>query len=149
MTVVDKDAFRVRKWNSKHPPIHEPGLTNVVRVARDGTLATNITTDEKTGATVQIPARAPNLVFSTEFAKCVSEADIVFLGVNTPTKMTGIGAGSATNMVSLEGATREIAICAKAGAIIVEKSTVPCRTAQIIRDTVWKESPVLSTWITC
>jgi UDP-glucose 6-dehydrogenase len=50
--------------------------------------------------------------------------------------MTGIGAGAATNMVALEGATRDIAIAAKPGAIIVEKSTVPCRTAQIVRDTV-------------
>lgn len=136
VTVVDKDAARVRKWNSKHPPIHEPGLSNIVRVARDGTLVTTITINERTGATVKIPARNPNLVFSTEFVKCVSEADIVFLGVNTPTKVTGIGAGRATNMVSLENATREIAICAKPGAIIVEKSTVPCRTAQMIRDTV-------------
>lgn len=85
---------------------------------------------------VEMPARAQNLFFSTDVAGCVSEADIVFLSVNTPTKMTGIGAGAATNMVALEGATRDIAIAAKSGAIIVEKSTVPCRTAQIVRDTV-------------
>jgi UDPglucose 6-dehydrogenase len=84
----------------------------------------------------KLPARQPNLFFSTEVAKCVSEADVVFLAVNTPTKNSGIGAGAATNMVALEGATRDIAIAAKSGAIIVEKSTVPARTAQIIRDTV-------------
>lgn len=83
-----------------------------------------------------MPNREQNLFFSTEVAKCISEADIVFLSINTPTKITGIGAGAATNMVALEGATREIAVAAKPGAIIVEKSTVPCRTAQIIRDTV-------------
>ena len=134
VTVVDKDAGRIRKWNSQHPPIHEPGLNEIVRVARDGTNATTLSIDEDD--TIELPARHPNLFFSTEVAKCVSEADIVFLSVNTPTKMTGIGAGAATNMVALEGATRDIAIAAKPGAIIVEKSTVPCRTAQIVRDTV-------------
>jgi UDPglucose 6-dehydrogenase len=134
VTVVDKDAGRIRKWNSQHPPIHEPGLNDVVRVARDGTNAVSV--KDADGSLINLPARQPNLFFSTEVAKCVSEADIVFLSVNTPTKYTGIGAGAATNMVALEGATRDIAIAAKPGAIIVEKSTVPCRTAQIVRDTV-------------
>ncbi|KAG4415013.1 hypothetical protein IFR04_011834 [Cadophora malorum] len=134
VTVVDKDANRIRKWNSQHPPIHEPGLNEIVRVARDGTNATKVNID---GAfTAELPARLPNLFFSTEVSKCVSEADIVFLSVNTPTKITGIGAGAATNMVALEGATKDIALAAKPGAIIVEKSTVPCRTAQIVRDTL-------------
>ncbi|KAH9207039.1 UDP-glucose 6-dehydrogenase [Leptodontidium sp. 2 PMI_412] len=139
VTVVDKDINRIRKWNSQHPPIHEPGLNEIVRVARDGTNATKVNVD---GAfTAELPARLPNLFFSTEVAKCVSEADIVFLSVNTPTKITGIGAGAATNMVALEGATKDIAIAAKPGAIIVEKSTVPCRTAQIIRDTLEVHRP--------
>jgi UDPglucose 6-dehydrogenase len=134
VTVVDKDAGRIRKWNSQHLPIHEPGLNDIVRVARDGTNATNIEIENE--HKFRMPHREQNLFFSTEVAKCISEADIVFLSINTPTKITGIGAGAATNMVALEGATREIAIAAKPGAIIVEKSTVPCRTAQIIRDTV-------------
>lgn len=142
VTVVDKDALRVRKWNSGHPPIHEPGLNEIVRVARDGTNATTIKSFED-GITSFLPARKPNLFFSTDVSKCVSEADVVFLSVNTPTKVSGIGAGAATNMVALEGATRDIAIAAKAGAIIVEKSTVPCRTAQIVRDTVSAESFLL------
>ncbi len=141
VTVVDKDAGRIRKWNSQHLPIHEPGLSEIVRIARDGT---NATTASVSGEfTVELPARKQNLFFSTEVAKCVSEADIVFLSVNTPTKVTGIGAGAATNMVALEGATRDIAIAAKPGAIIVEKSTVPCRTAQIVRDTVCIITPSL------
>ncbi|PVH71427.1 nucleotide sugar dehydrogenase [Cadophora sp. DSE1049] len=134
VTVVDKDVNRIRKWNSQHLPIHEPGLNEIVRVARDGTNVTKVNID---GAFIaELPARLPNLFFSTEVAKCVSEADIVFLSVNTPTKITGIGAGAATNMVALEGATKDIALAAKPGAIIVEKSTVPCRTAQIVRDTL-------------
>ncbi|KAH7382008.1 hypothetical protein BKA64DRAFT_218369 [Cadophora sp. MPI-SDFR-AT-0126] len=132
VTVVDKDANRIRKWNSQHLPIHEPGLSEIVRVARDGTNAVKVNIDGTFAA--ELPARLPNLFFSTEVAKCVSEADIVFLSVNTPTKISGIGAGAATNMVALEGATRDIALSAKPGAIIVEKSTVPCRTAQVVRD---------------
>ncbi|KUJ13837.1 nucleotide sugar dehydrogenase [Mollisia scopiformis] len=139
VTVVDKDAGRIRRWNSQHPPIHEPGLSEIVRVARDGTNATTVNVEGD--FTVEMPARKQNLFFSTDVAKCVSEADIVFLSVNTPTKMTGIGAGAATNMVALEGATRDIAIAAKPGAIIVEKSTVPCRTAQIVRDTLEVHRP--------
>lgn len=139
VAVVDKDPGRIRKWNSQHPPIHEPGLNEIVRVARDGTNATTVNVDDEFAA--ELPARQKNLFFSTEVAKCVSEADVIFLSVNTPTKLTGIGAGAATNMVALEGATKDIALAAKPGAIIVEKSTVPCRTAQIIRDTVSAPPP--------
>ena len=80
--------------------------------------------------------RMHNLFFSTEVQKCVEQADIVFMSVNTPTKTSGIGAGFATNLVALEGATSSVAAWAKPGAIIVEKSTVPCRTAQMVRQTV-------------
>jgi UDPglucose 6-dehydrogenase len=66
----------------------------------------------------------------------ISEADIILIAVNTPTKRRGIGAGKATDVTALEAVTREIAIHARPGAILVEKSTVPCRTAEIIRDTV-------------
>ncbi len=63
--------------------------------------------------------------------------------MNTPTKPSGIGAGAATNMVALESATRDIVMAAKPGAIIVEKSTVPCRAALIVRDTVHIAKPIL------
>jgi UDPglucose 6-dehydrogenase len=135
---VDKDVERVRKWNSKDLPIYEPGLTDIVCVARDGTEAETILVDKASGAKVELPARQPNLFFSTEVAKCISEADIVFLSVNTPTKRSGIGAGAATSLAAFESATRSIALAAKPGTIIVEKSTVPCRTAQMVRDTVSK-----------
>lgn len=142
MTVVDKDAARIRKWSSQHPPIHEPGLSDIVRVARDGTNAVSeVPLSGYNGIELKLPARLPNLFFSTEVTKCISEADVVFLSVNTNTKISGIGAGAATNMVALEGATREIALAARPGAIIVEKSTVPCRTAQIVRDTLEVHRP--------
>jgi UDPglucose 6-dehydrogenase len=88
-----------------------------------------------------LPARAPNLFFSTDISRAIAEADLILLSVNTPTKMTGMGAGQATNMSALEGATRDIALVAKPGAIVVEKSTVPCRTAQVIHDTVCDSWP--------
>ncbi|KAF2134971.1 UDP-glucose dehydrogenase [Dothidotthia symphoricarpi CBS 119687] len=133
VTVVDRDEGRINKWNSKHLPIHEPGLNDVVRIARDG--ANTITVPRgTTEEVVRLPERAQNLFFSTECDKHLSEADIIFLSVNTPTKMAGIGAGAATNMASFESAVRSIALVAKSGAIIVEKSTVPCRTAQLIRE---------------
>lgn len=64
------------------------------------------------------------------------EADIIFICVNTPTKMYGLGAGASADLGALEAATRTIAKHAKAGAVIVEKSTVPCGTARIISDIV-------------
>ena len=125
VTVVDKDAMRIRRWMSQHPPIHEPGLRDVLRVARDGTRAHG-----------GQPARAPNLFFSTDVSRCIAEADLIFLSVNTPTKLSGIGAGSATDLFALELAAQSVAEVARPGAIIVEKSTVPCRTAKRIRDIV-------------
>lgn len=125
VNVADLNASRIRKWNSKHLPVHEPGLIDVVRVARDGTKG-SLASEE----------RQPNLFFTTDVQRSVEQADIILLSVNTPTKTSGIGAGSATNLVALESAVGSVALWAKPGAIIVEKSTVPCRTAQMVRDTV-------------
>ena len=180
VTVVDKDASRIRRWNSPHLPIYEPGLREIVRVARDGgrefSFANEPTApmssassdggvggllgggDSSTsssecgsqcdcgghdggdgigdGSTQTVPARLPNLFFTTQVSKSISEADIVLIAVNTPTKSRGAGAGSATDMTAFEAVTAEVALHARPGAIIVEKSTVPCRTAQMVQDTV-------------
>jgi UDPglucose 6-dehydrogenase len=63
-------------------------------------------------------------------------ADIVFVSVNTPTKLTGLGAGAATNLADFENVIVTVAQCVRAGCIVVEKSTVPCGTAQIVRKIV-------------
>lgn len=162
VTVVDKDPNRVRRWNSQHPPIYEPGLNDILRVARDGSRecsfqnepttksgasdgASELSTsssecgsqcDEQKGAITTIAGRVPNLFFTTEVAKCISEADIVMIAVNTPTKYRGNGAGSATDMTAFEAVTSVVAQHARPGATIVEKSTVPCRTAQFVQETV-------------
>ncbi|KAB5576219.1 hypothetical protein GE09DRAFT_618928 [Coniochaeta sp. 2T2.1] len=138
VTVVDKDKSRIRRWNSKHPPIYEPGLSEILRIARDGSRECTFARGD-TGhaeATTTVLARQPNLFFNTDVARCIQEADIVLIAVNTPTKTRGAGAGSATDMTAFEAVTAVVAEHARPGAIIVEKSTVPCRTAQLVEDTL-------------
>jgi UDPglucose 6-dehydrogenase len=81
-------------------------------------------------------ARQANLIFTTDIAKSMAEADMIFIAVNTPTKTTGLGAGFATDMTALGSSVEAIASHAKSGAILVEKSTVPCRTAELIQEMV-------------
>ncbi|KAI1134719.1 nucleotide sugar dehydrogenase [Hypoxylon sp. FL0543] len=149
VTVVDKNAQRIRRWNSKHLPIYEPGLGDIVRIARDGSRKTWVSNDPvitdsekahlvdstspKYTRFAALSARQPNLVFSTQVANCIREADMVLIAVNTPTKSKGAGAGSATDMTAFEAVTGEVAQYARPGTIIVEKSTVPCGTADLVR----------------
>lgn len=105
--------------------MHEPGLSEVVKCTRDGVRSYN-----------DSQLRAPNLFFTTTIEESIADADLIFLAVNTPTKVSGIGAGMATNMAAFESATRMVAQLASPGAIIVEKSTVPVQTAQMIREIV-------------
>lgn len=116
-TVVDLNQKRIDAWNSENLPIYEPNLAQVVKVARDGT-----------------PDRKPNLFFTTDVKTAIAAADIVFVSVNTPTKSTGTGAGRASDLGYLESAVRMIAEVSTTDKIVVEKSTVPCRTAESIRD---------------
>ena len=113
VTVVDVNADRIVAWQSDTLPIYEPGLSEIVRTAR------------KT-----------NLFFSTNIDKAILEADLIFVCVNTPTKANGIGKGAAADLGFVEAATRKIATVATSNKIVVEKSTVPCRTAQSIREIV-------------
>ncbi|KIW12874.1 hypothetical protein PV08_08061 [Exophiala spinifera] len=129
--VLDKDQGRVRRWNSGHLPIHEPGLSDIVRLTRDGALRSELTERD-----VLDSRRDPNLFFTSDAAGSIGAADMILLAVNTPTKRSGVGAGRATNMTALDGAVKDVALYAKTGAIIVEKSTVPCGTAQRIRQTL-------------
>lgn len=138
VNVVDLNTERIAAWNANHLPIHEIGLPKIVRIARDGTNEATITglpgVTESSG--LRLPAREPNLFFSTNVTPCIAEADIIFICVNTPTKTYGVGAGASADLGALESATRTIAKNAKSGAVIVEKSTVPCGTARIISDIV-------------
>lgn len=131
---MDRDPRRIQRWKSRHPPVHEPGLDNVVRVARDG--AEFVTASASIAAILGDAKRKPNLFFTCDSTSSISRADMVFLAVNTPTKTFGLGAGKATDMTAVDEAVRQIALHAKPGAVIVEKSTVPCGTAQRIRQMV-------------
>ncbi|KAL8298183.1 hypothetical protein RB597_006912 [Gaeumannomyces tritici] len=153
VTVVDRDETRIRRWNSAHPPIYEPGLAEMVRLARDGSrectfdnlpagsssLAAAAGSDVR--AKITLPARKPNLFFSTEIAESIGTADIVLIAVNTPTKTQGNGAHRATNMAAFLACTEMVAKYARPGAIIVEKSTVPCGTADMLKETMARHRP--------
>ncbi|RYP02507.1 hypothetical protein DL766_010334 [Monosporascus sp. MC13-8B] len=117
VTVVDIDARRIEAWNSDNLPVYEPNLFQLVQPARDGT-----------------KDRRPNLIFSTAIDEKIAEADIIFIGVNTPTKKTGLGAGKASDLGWLESATRRVAKAAQGETIVVEKSTVPVGTADAMRE---------------
>jgi UDPglucose 6-dehydrogenase len=150
--VVDRDEGRINAWKGKHLPIHEPGLVEVVRLARDG-CKEGLRRDSAQGQghglvasldgavasdahKVDQPARLPNLFFSTACTQTIAEADMILISVNTPTKRRGVGAGRATDMTAIEGAVRDVATYARSGTILVEKSTVPCKTGQLIKDIV-------------
>ncbi|CAD6448791.1 2a2b7f15-36fd-4ca9-bf0c-66fb039223ec [Sclerotinia trifoliorum] len=146
--VVDKDSSRIKQWNSKHLPIHEPGLSEIIRICRDGSKAfsffDNSSEDveplfrelSEQNPHIHIPARSPNLFFSEDIEMGLREANLIMVAVNTPTKTYGIGAGKATDMTAVISAVQDIGKYAKAGAIIVEKSTVPGRTGEFIKNTL-------------
>ena len=109
--VVDMNAARIAAWSSATLPVYEPGLDEVVR-----------------------KTRGRNLHFSTDVKGAIAEADIVFVAVNTPTKSYGVGAGRAADLRFIESVARTIAECANGPKIIVEKSTIPVKTAETIKD---------------
>ncbi|RZK48105.1 MAG: nucleotide sugar dehydrogenase [Pedobacter sp.] len=113
VTVVDLNKTRIDAWNSDDLsllPIYEPGLDSVVKEARNR-----------------------NLFFSTDVDKAIDEADMIFISVNTPTKTYGKGKGQAADLKYIELCARQIARVAKNDKIVVEKSTLPVRTADAIK----------------
>lgn len=109
--VVDMNAARIAAWNSDTLPIYEPGLDDVVR-----------------------QTRGRNLHFTTDVIGGIKAADIIFVAVNTPTKTYGVGAGRAADLKFIESVARTIAEHANGPKIIVEKSTIPVKTAETIKD---------------
>ena len=107
VTVCDPNEKRIAAWNSDTLPVYEPGLQEVVE-----------------------SARGKNLFFSTDVRKAIREASIIFVSVGTPTKTYGVGAGRAADLKYIESAARMIAEEAVGPKIIVEKSTIPVKTAE-------------------
>ena len=114
VTLVDIDKNKIEAWNNSdltNLPIYEPGLKEVVKRNRNR-----------------------NLFFSTNIQESISEAEMIFISVNTPTKLSGMGAGYASDLKWVESSARQVAKYAKGHTIIVEKSTVPVKTAELIKE---------------
>ena len=107
VVVVDVNKEKIAAWQSDHLPIFEPGLDEVVRCAR-----------------------GRNLFFSTEIDQNIAEADVIFVSVNTPTKTFGQGAGKAADLQYWEKTARQILENSSTSKIVIEKSTLPVRTAE-------------------
>ncbi|MCJ1402210.1 UDP-glucose 6-dehydrogenase 1 [Xylographa trunciseda] len=140
VTVVDISPERIAAWNSMALPIYEPGLDSIVYATRDGiTLSDGYTPGQENGryglgVDTMEASRQPSLFFSTDIEKAIDEADLILVCVNTPTKSDGVGKGAGADLSFVEAATRTIARVSTRSKIIVEKSTVPCRTARSIRE---------------
>ena len=122
--VVDINFERINKWNScdlEELPIYEPGLAEIVS-----------------------NCRGKNLFFSNLVEEKIKTADMIFISVNTPTKKRGIGAGQASDLKWVEACARQVSLYAKGHTIVVEKSTLPVRTAEVIKsilETVQESNP--------
>ena len=114
VTIVDINASRIAAWNNEDLsklPVFEPGLDKIVK-----------------------EARGRNLFFSTDIDKAIDEAEMIFMSVNTPTKTYGKGKGMAADLKYIELCARQIARVSKSDKIVVEKSTLPVRTASAIKN---------------
>lgn len=110
VNVVDINESRIAAWNSDSLPIYEPGLDEVVK-----------------------EARGRNLFFSTDVSEAIRKSNMIFISVNTPTKTFGIGSGRAANLEFVEKCAREIAQHADGHKTVIEKSTLPVRTAEAVK----------------
>ena len=111
--VVDINKEKIKSWNDSDTtklPVYEPGLDKII---------------EK--------CRGKNLFFSTRIEESISNADIIFISVNTPTKTKGEGAGYSSDLTWIESSARQIAKFSRNHTIVVEKSTLPVRTAETIK----------------
>ena len=113
VNVVDINEERINLWNSLNLdllPIYEPGLDKIIKKRRN-----------------------KNLFFSTKLEDNISKADMIFISVNTPTKKKGVGAGKASDLKWVEACARQVAKYSKGYTIVVEKSTLPVKTAEVIK----------------
>jgi len=125
VNVVDINEDRIKAWNNadfEKLPIFEPGLGEIVKKCRD-----------------------KNLFFSTELEKNIESADMIFISVNTPTKVKGLGAGQASDLKWVEECARQVARFASGHTIVVEKSTLPVKTAEAIKSILEASQPTKDT----
>ena len=119
VTVVDANPDKIKTWNGPldNLPVYEPGLIEVVEKTRDR-----------------------NLFFSTDIAENIEKSEMIFMAVNTPTKTEGDGAGMAADLRHIEACARDIAKYSKSNKIVIEKSTLPVRTAEKIKEILMSEN---------
>ena len=113
VNVVDNNEDKISQWNDKdlnNLPVYEPGLQEIIDATRN-----------------------KNLHFSTDLEKEIKMADMIFISVNTPTKKKGLGAGKASDLKWVEACARQVNSYSRGHTIIVEKSTLPVRTAEAIK----------------
>ena len=125
INVIDINEERINAWNSQNLsdlPVYEPGLEDIIK-----------------------KCRGKNLHFSTKLEVSISNADIIFISVNTPIKKQGIGAGFASDLKWIESSSRQIAKYSKGHTIVVEKSTLPVRTAETIKNILHSSEETSST----
>ena len=114
VTVLDINQERINQWNNpdlEKLPVYEPGLKDVIN-----------------------RVRGKNLFFSTQIESIIADSEMIFISVNTPTKIKGFGAGYASDLKWVEASARQVAKYARGHTIVVEKSTLPVKTAQVIKD---------------
>ena len=113
VTVVDANKGKIKAWNGpiENLPVYEPGLSDVVKEARNR-----------------------NLFFSADLKGAIENSEMIFMAVNTPTKTEGKGAGMAADLSFVEACSRDIAKYSKSDKIVIEKSTLPVRTAERIKE---------------
>ena len=122
VNVVDLNHKRINAWNDsdvKNIPIFEPGLSEIIQ-----------------------KVRGKNLFFSNDVDSAISSADIIFICVNTPTKAKGLGAGRASDLKWVEACSRNVASKSKGYTIVVEKSTMPVKTAETIKTILQSSQPI-------
>ena len=113
VNVVDTNPRRIEDWNNDNLsklPIYEPGLDKIIERTRN-----------------------KNLTFSCDVVEAIKNAEMIFISVNTPTKTKGMGAGQASDLKYVEACARQVASNARGHTIVVEKSTLPVRTAEVIK----------------
>ena len=111
VTIADINPARIAEWNSDELPLYEPGLDEIIRATR-----------------------GKNLFFTTDIQRGIRDNDIIFVSVNTPTKMFGAGAGMAADLQYWEKTARQILQYSESSKIVIEKSTLPVKTAQAMEN---------------
>jgi len=119
IAVVDANPEKIKAWNGPLDklPVYEPGLSEVVK-----------------------EARGRNLFFSDDIAGNIEKSEMIFMAVNTPTKTEGEGAGMAADLRYVEACAADIAKYSKSDKIVIEKSTLPVRTAEKIKEILEENS---------